>query len=163
MFCKNCGAQLNENAAFCVTCGAAVGQGNTHCGNCGNEVAPGAAICLKCGAALGNNFYQQNGYTANAVPNGAAGAPKSKIAAGLLGIFLGAFGVHNFMLGYTSKAVAQLLMSSLSILLTIFSCGILGFTLIAAIGAGIWGLVEGILILTGSGNYTTDAHGVPLQ
>ena len=27
MFCKNCGAPMNDNAAFCVTCGAAVGQG----------------------------------------------------------------------------------------------------------------------------------------
>ena len=33
---------------------------------------------------------------------------KSKVAAGLLAIFLGAFGVHNFYLGYTGKAVAQL-------------------------------------------------------
>lgn len=32
-----------------------------------------------------------------------------KIAAGLLGIFLGTLGVHNFYLGYTGKAVAQLL------------------------------------------------------
>ena len=27
---------------------------------------------------------------------------KSKMAAGLLGIFLGTFGVHNFYLGYTT-------------------------------------------------------------
>lgn len=141
MFCKNCGAQLNENAAFCVTCGAAAGQGAGYCHNCGNAVAPGAAVCLKCGAALNN-----------AVPNaaGANGVAKSKIAAGLLGIFLGAFGVHNFYLGYTGKAVAQLLIS-------VLSC----FTL--TIVSEIWGLVEGILILTGSANYTTDAKGIPLQ
>ena len=59
---------------------------------------------------------------------------KSKIAAGLLGIFLGAFGVHNFYLGYTGKAVAQLL-------ITILSCGIL------AVVSIVWGLVEGIMIL----------------
>ena len=39
--------------------------------------------------------------------------PKSKIVAGLLGIFLGAIGVHNFYLGYTGKAIAQLLISLL--------------------------------------------------
>ena len=33
---------------------------------------------------------------------------KSKIGAGLLGIFLGGFGVHNFYLGYKDKAIAQL-------------------------------------------------------
>ena len=74
--------------------------------------------------------------------------PKSKIAAGLLGIFLGAFGVHNFYLGYTGKAVAQLLIS-------VLSCGLL-----AAISS-VWGLIEGILVLTGSIN--TDAQGYPLS
>lgn len=73
---------------------------------------------------------------------------KSKIAAGLLGIFLGSLGVHNFYLGYTGKAIAQLLISLLS-------CGVLSFV------SGIWGLIEGILILTGSMN--VDADGNPLK
>ena len=68
----------------------------------------------------------------------------SKIAAGLLGIFLGSFGVHNFYLGYTGKAVGQLL-------ITLLSCFVLSFI------SGIWGLIEGILILTGS--ISTDADG----
>ena len=66
------------------------------------------------------------------------------MAAGLLGIFLGSFGVHNFYLGYTGKAIAQLL-------ITLLSCGFLAFV------SSIWGLIEGILILTGSIN--TDADG----
>ena len=73
--------------------------------------------------------------------------PKSKMAAGILGILLGTFGVHNFYLGYTGKAVAQLL-------ITILSCFFL-----SPISA-IWGLIEGIMILTGSIN--TDAKGMPL-
>lgn len=73
---------------------------------------------------------------------------KSKIAAGLLGIFLGGLGIHNFYLGYTGKALAQLLISLLS-------CGFLAFA------SSIWGLIEGILILTGSMN--VDADGVPLK
>ena len=73
---------------------------------------------------------------------------KSKIAAGILGILLGCFGVHNFYLGYTGKAIAQLCLSLLS-------CGVLSFA------SAIWGLVEGIMILTGSIN--TDANGIPLQ
>ena len=72
---------------------------------------------------------------------------KSKIAAGILGICLGCFGVHNFYLGYTGKAVAQLL-------ITVLSCFLL--TPISAI----WGLIEGIMILTGS--ISTDANGMPL-
>ncbi len=69
---------------------------------------------------------------------------KSKIVAGLLGIFLGSFGIHNFYLGFTNKAVLQ-------IILSVVTCGV----------AGIWGFIEGILILVG--NINTDAQGIPLK
>lgn len=62
---------------------------------------------------------------------------KSKLAAGLLGIFLGGLGVHNFYLGNTGKAVAQLL-------LTLVGWILLG---LGPIAAAIWGFVEGIIIL----------------
>ena len=71
---------------------------------------------------------------------------KSKLAAGLLGIFLGGFGVHRFYLGYTKIGIIQ-------IIVTIFTCGI----------GSLWGFVEGILYLVGSNGYTTDATGRPLR
>jgi TM2 domain-containing membrane protein YozV len=71
---------------------------------------------------------------------------KSKIAAGLLGIFLGGFGVHRFYLGFTKIGVIQ-------IIVTVLTCGI----------GSIWGFVEGILYLVGAGGYTTDADGRPLR
>jgi TM2 domain-containing membrane protein YozV len=71
---------------------------------------------------------------------------KSKIAAGLLGIFLGGFGVHRFYLGFTKIGIIQ-------IVVTIFTCGI----------GSLWGFVEGILYLVGSNGYTTDATGRPLR
>ncbi|MDR1808210.1 MAG: TM2 domain-containing protein [Propionibacteriaceae bacterium] len=91
--------------------------------------------------------YQPAGYPAAAYTS----APKSKMAAGLLGIFLGCLGIHNFYLGYTGRAVAQLLISVLS----------LGFL---AVVSGIWGLIEGILILTAQPGTprSLDAKGVPL-
>lgn len=107
-----------------------------YCTNCGKEINENQDVCLNCGV----NIKRQS----NNTNNGA----KSKIAAGLLGIFLGAYGVHNFYLGNTGKAVAQLL-------ITILSC----FTL--SVVSGIWGLIEGIMILTGS--ITTDAAGNPLS
>ena len=73
---------------------------------------------------------------------------KSKLVAGLLGILLGSLGVHNFYLGFTGKAIAQLL-------ITVLSCGIL------SVVSAIWGLIEGIQYLTGSLN--TDAKGNPLK
>ena len=134
MVCRNCGNEMDPQAAICVKCGVPAGQGQNFCPHCGAASAPGAAVCTQCGVAF-----------AQPVP---AGAQKSKMAAGLLGIFLGAFGVHNFYLGYTGKAVAQLLIS-------VLSCGVL------AVASEIWGLVEGIQILTGS--IATDAKGVPLK
>ncbi len=65
-----------------------------------------------------------------------AGSEK-KIAAGILGILLGAFGIHKFILGYTKEGVIMLL-------LTILTVGMLGFV------TGIIGLVEGIIYLTKS-------------
>ncbi len=131
MYCKNCGNAVDPQAAVCVGCGTPVGQGTRFCGNCGTELAQGAAVCMSCGYAVNNKAV-------------AAPGAKSKMAAGLLGIFLGAFGVHNFYLGYKGKALAQLLIS-------VLSC----FTL--AVVSEIWGLIEGIMILCG--NINTDADG----
>lgn len=72
---------------------------------------------------------------------------KSKMAAGLLGIFLGSFGVHQFYLGNTGRGWLMLILS--------LTC--IGYPFMY-----IWGLVEGILILTGNENYSTDAEGRPL-
>lgn len=68
---------------------------------------------------------------------------KSKVVAGLLGIFLGGFGIHRFYLGYTTIGILQIVAS------VFFGSG------------AIWGFIEGVLILCGQG-ITTDAKGVPL-
>lgn len=85
---------------------------------------------------------------------GAGYSQKSKLAAGLLGIFLGGLGVHNFYLGNTGKAVAQLL-------LTLVGWVLLG---LGPIAAAVWGLVEGILILTSQygSPWHRDANGLEL-
>lgn len=77
-------------------------------------------------------------------------AQKSKLTAGLLAIFLGTLGIHNFYLGFTTKAIIQLVVSLL---------GAAAFG-IGPVAIGIWALVEGIMILTGKIN--TDANGVAL-
>ena len=86
---------------------------------------------------------------------------KSKVAAGLLGIFLGSLGVHNFYLGYTNKAVGQLVGTIVGYILCII---FIGFFIV--VGIQIWALVEGILILSaqpGSQPWGVDARGVPLS
>lgn len=86
------------------------------------------------------------------MPNPAYGysQPKSKIVAGLLGIFLGALGIHRFYLGFTKIAVIQLV---LTLVLGAFGLGIVG----------LWGVVEGIMILAGSAHFRADARGERLR
>ena len=107
------------------------------CKQCGKPIDDGEELCEDCQKNTNNEATNASEPKIKASSNSANPAAKSKIAAGLLGIFLGTFGVHNFYLGYTGKAVAQLL-------ITLLSCGILAFA------STIWGLIEGILILTGS-------------
>jgi len=96
------------------------------CKQCGNEVLANAAICVKCGVATG--FVQQLGNTT--IPLTHSNIPsKGKTAFVLLGVFLGAFGIHNFYAGYTGKGVAQLL-------ITLLSLGFLGFI------SWIWAIIE---------------------
>jgi len=62
----------------------------------------------------------------------AMGADK-KIIAGICGILLGGFGVHKFVLGYTTEGIIQLV-------ITLLTCG----------AGSVIGLVEGIIYLTKS-------------
>ena len=102
-----------------------------YCANCGKELTDEQDICLNCGVRVKKS-------TTSSDPNA-----KSKLAAGLLGIFLGGLGIHNFYLGYTGKAIAQIALS-------------------ICFGAGaIWGLIEGIMIL--SSNDYKDADGNTLR
>lgn len=115
------------------------------CTNCGQELNDNVKFCLNCGKEINNKVMNENKVSNS---TSSSNASKSKIAAGLLGIFLGGLGIHNFYLGYNGKAVAQLL-------ITLLSCGSL------SVISSVWGLVEGILILTGSIN--VDAEGNPLS
>lgn len=141
MFCKYCGSELEKETNFCPNCGADLRSGTA------NESEPQAKNDER------DNDGSKRAFVAPIIPSEptkSTYSTKSKIVAGLLAIFIGSFGVHNFYLGYTAKAVAQLV-------LTLLSCCSFGIT---AIISGIWALVEGILILCGS--IKKDGHGLDL-
>ena len=94
--------------------------------------------------AYGQPGYSQPVYGQPVV----AGPPKQWLVALILGLFFGGFGVHNFYLGYTNRAIIQLILT-----ITVFGAPI----------TGVWVLVELILILMRSGSYGYDAQGQPLQ
>ena len=62
-----------------------------------------------------------------------------KLAAGLLGIFLGSLGVHKFVLGYNNAATIMMVVSLAGGLVT---CGV------ATVLMSVIGLIEGIIYLT---------------
>ena len=145
MYCKNCGKKLDdETRDICRECEANL---NTSKVMEDDNVEVIKEVGNNNNNTNSNNNFNSNTYTNTSYNSQGTGSRKSKIAAGLFGIFLGAFGVHNFYLWYTGKAVAQLL-------ITVLSCGVLSFV------SYIWAFIEGILILTGS--IDKDAMGVPL-
>ena len=104
------------------------------CPKCGKENADDVKFCSNCGQNLAEGERVYEGVDIE----GAEATPqKSALAAGLLGILLGSLGIHNFYLGYTGKAIVQL---------------VLTVTLVLSFVSAIWGLIEGIMILTGSIN-----------
>lgn len=126
MYCRNCGKDVHPQAVACPSCGVPPLAEKKFCSNCGAATQPNQAVCTKCGVSLAGD--------------GASGG-KSKIAAGLLGIFLGWLGIHKFYLGYNKEGLIMLLASLVGGLVT---CGI------ATSVISIIGLVEGIVYLTKS-------------
>ena len=130
-FCAHCGTSLDEETKFCQNCGS----------NC-------EAVSAKAPEAPQMNATMVNNPAPTVSMNSAAVPGKSRVVAGLLGLFFGSLGVHNFYLGRTGRAVAQLL-------ITVLSCFLLSFI------SGIWGFIESILILCG--NVQVDGNGNPLK
>ena len=134
MYCRNCGRKLEDDTKeICADCEAKL---NTE---------PVQDEKIEVVEEVKNESGNENTTTTS---SNVVKEPKSRIAAGLLGVFLGTFGIHNFYLGYTGKAVAQLL-------ITVLSCGCLSFV------SYIWGFIEGIVILTGE--IKVDGQGTPLR
>lgn len=121
------------------------------CSNCGTENSGYESFCRTCGSMLSNNYQNQqvqqapnSGMQQQQIP----GADK-KILAGILGIVLGAFGIHKFVLGYTTEGVIMLIVSLVGAFLL---CGIPTAVM------SIIGIVEGIMYLTKSDQEFVDTY-----
>lgn len=114
-----------------------------YCRYCGKELDDKAYVCVGCGRLVNEPPKRNN-------------ATNTKyLAAGILGFFFGELGVHNFIIGRTTKGIIQLVMCILSIFMFIFSLVdfyigpfliILG--VLTLIGLKIWVFIESIIILT---------------
>ena len=129
-----------------------------NCPNCGGTVPPGTNRCRKCGSTVEQPAAAQTPQPTAPADQSVPGRPdpratsdKTRLVAGLLGIFLGWLGIHRFYLGYYPIGGVMLALG----IVGFFTCGVT-----SAI-SGIWGLVEGILILTKS--FDADSDGRKLK
>lgn len=152
--CPTCGAENADGARFCVKCGTTIPAApapeswRQSGGLGGQQATADPSQQSSSGSSYQQPSYQQQGYPStygqqnlSYQPGGgtdwqALGANK-KMAAGICGILLGGFGIHKFVLGYTTEGVIMLL-------ITVLTCGI------GAMATGVIGLVEGIIYLTKS-------------
>ena len=93
------------------------------CEFCGKEIVEGAAFCTDCGGAVKKDMNMFEG--------------ENKIVIILIALFCGAFGLHNFALGETKKAIVRIAGTLL--------CGIVG-TILAYID----------IVKIAKGTYTVD-------
>jgi TM2 domain-containing membrane protein YozV len=128
----------------CPSCGRETQDQTKYCGFCGTEMnKPSSKKEKPIEPEVMNEKDVKRDQSQSSNPQT---EPKSKLVAGLLGIFVGSLGIHNFYLGYTNRGVTQLLLTTVGYLI-----------IIGPFIASVWGLIEGIQILTGSIN--TDANG----
>lgn len=113
---------------YCIMCGSKMEDSDNFCTNCGSNQKP----------SINNSVAYQTSVQNNKQLD------KSKIEAGILGIFLGGLGIHNFYLGNNTRGIIQ-------IIITICTCGY----------GALWGITEGVLILLGF--IKEDSEGLPLK
>ncbi|MCK9493110.1 MAG: zinc ribbon domain-containing protein [Acholeplasmataceae bacterium] len=187
MYCKNCGKPLNEDEKFCAQCGTAKSEASfgesieKTCQMCGKPLNPNSAFCSNCGSAA-RPVQVRPLETAEY-------SSKNRLVAGLLGLFLGGLGIHNFYLGHTKKGITKIVLFALSLAFFIFGgvmvansgytdistgeffitnhgdftvgIGLIVFGYLISIGVGIWAFVESILIFVSSN--IKDSDNKPLK
>jgi TM2 domain-containing membrane protein YozV len=134
MKCPDCGRETQDQTKYCGFCGAEMNKPSS---KKEKPIEPEVMDEKDVKRKQSQSFNPQTD-------------PRSKLVAGLLGIFVGGLGIHNFYLGYTNRGVAQLLLSTVGVLV-----------IVGPIIASVWGLIEAIQILTGS--IDTDANGKKLS
>lgn len=109
------------------------------CPNCSAENTGLENYCRTCGTLLTGAYENQQMQAPR--PAGGQTADDKRVVAGICGILLGGFGVHKFIMGYTTEGVIMLVTWVVGLILL---CGIPSMVI------SIIGLIEGIMYLTKS-------------
>lgn len=137
MNCQNCGASLRPDATRCAKCGSHYQYAQP--AQQAQQYAPQPQAPMM--TATPPQQYAQPAPQYQQTPfSQPMDAPRSKLVAALLAIFLGIFGIHNFYLGHVARGIIQLVLTLVS---PFFFCLVLPVV-------WVWSFIEFILILTGS-------------
>tara|TARA_B100001964_G_C14056777_1_gene519540 strand:+ start:281 stop:814 length:534 start_codon:yes stop_codon:yes gene_type:complete len=159
MKCASCGIENPLNARFCTGCGEEITAGlddsqELICSECGTANKASSKFCTNCGhvssrrttsgntdvnksaAIQGRDRLDASPYSATRDTPEIRAIKSKRLTAGLCGIFLGCFGIHKFVLGYTRAGLIYLGVF-------LFSCWFGGFTV-----SGLIGFIEGIIYLS---------------
>ncbi|MBQ9244345.1 MAG: NINE protein [Proteobacteria bacterium] len=92
---------MNDIQDICLKCGVKKNTSHQYCHHCGEMLSPGTQFCLNCGVGVQKSSGGLEGEIGG----------QSKVVIILLCLFLGCWGVHNFVLGEVKKGVFKILMS----------------------------------------------------
>ncbi len=95
-----------------------------YCSNCGKKIDSNAKFCPYCGAKVGISDLPSNLFATPKTFHETEYSNKNRTTAGILGLFLGVIGVHNFYLGHKTKGIVKVAFSIISIVLLFIGIGI---------------------------------------
>ena len=100
MYCKECGAKLDDDAVFCMNCGVKIldTQNKKTCPNCGAAIVDDAFFCMKCGTKLDSTAEIETYNLTNSQKEKTVKSNKEEIDPVLIVIIV--FGVIMLILGF---------------------------------------------------------------
>ena len=168
MYCNSCGSMINEGQSFCANCGAPV----THPVQPAPQPvyqqpvpqAPAAVPVAVSSESLKTKPAKKDKYSRV--------SRRKVIVAGILGLFAGSIGVHNFVMKQPVRGVLHILLSFLPFLpvlllfIDIFTSGAISnnisfdyapkdefLWLAPCYISGLWGFIESIILLVTNSKY----------
>ena len=181
MYCNSCGSMINEGQSFCANCGAPV----THpVQPAPQQVQPAVQPVVQQAQPVYQQPVPQAPVAVSPVSSESLKTKPAKkdkysrfsrrkvIVAGILGLFAGSIGVHNFVMKQPVRGVLHILLSFLPFLpillliIDIFTSGGISnninydfapkdefLWMAPCYISGLWGLIEGIILLATSSKY----------
>ena len=143
MFCSNCGRPLKDGEV----CSCMNNENNANYVNNGSNASYYEPPQQQFYTEQQYHYTPSSSFDPSKYPEGYI--PKNRYVAAILALIVGNLGIHNFYLGNREKAISQLLLSTVGVIV-----------LVGPIISSVWALVDLVNILT---KVRTDANGYNLK